>query len=176
MTANSKRIEIRPLDYLSDIENLEVTIPELDIVKEKLLDRLEILEAPLSTTMKDVEDYDISLTDYWNANKHTYDVIPELQVLPFFQKVVQNYIIISHREKLLLVKAFIEILREANAVKQQEKDTKEQKQQEQEKKREKKKIDKELAKLAKEEKMKPKKELQTTGEFDEELEALENLE
>lgn len=175
---DEQKHEITPLDYIGQIDKLQITLPELKKVKDRLSENLGILFDSLEISMQNLDSNLITLMDYWKEYGHNYDLIPELSAIPHLENAIKAYIRVTHKEKLLLVKGFIEVLETANAVKAQKEEEKKEKKE----KMEKKDIDKKLDEMENQPKLKkgrPKKTIkqeikeEDKSEFDRELEALE---
>jgi hypothetical protein len=120
--------EIQPLDYLQNIEELEITDGKLQELREKILERFDAMQIPLELSFQEIDEYKMQLGNYWNKYGHNYDVIPELSLIPHFLSAMQKYIAITYKEKLLLVKSLIDTLSTVDGVKvmkQQKKEIKE---------------------------------------------------
>lgn len=168
------------MDYVKDIEQLEITFPELNQVKDRLLDNLQSKQVSIEEAFQDVDTIGIPLSDYWKSYGHNYDIIPELQQIPYYIKAVERYIRVTYDEKLLLVKSFVDLLETINAIKKKKIEEKQKKADEKSKKRtdtivEKKleDIEKEMEKKIKKRKKKTKPKIEIDKEVEEGLEKLE---
>ena len=171
---NNQKHEISPLDYIGNIEKLEITNPELRKERDRLSENLNILLDSLKVSFQNVDSNLIKLSDYWKEYGHNYDIIPEFSTIPHLENSFRAYVNVTHSEKLLLVKGYIDLLNVMDTIKTKKEEEKKEKKEIKEKKDIDKKMD-EMENQAKPKK-KPKKTEEIKKEDKEEFnEALEDL-
>ena len=104
-------------DYIKKINDLAITNKEVKLIQEKLTGKLDVFLYPLSNVMKRVEDDGKLIEDHWEECGDNYTALPILHsTVPRYKESFGEYISLSFKEKMILVKVIIQLFEIANKI------------------------------------------------------------